>query len=706
MDSKVNLFDLVLLLCTPLLLYVINKSWTFVTPASWVDPFLYTSYFVDLRENLASYGFPYYASRLPWILFGHAAFSVMSYLAADLFLRFFLVYGAGFSVYGITWGLWRKRTAATIAALITVTNTAFLWSASWNYVDGAGIVAILCALLCLTHAAGNSTSVGKCLSFLGGVFAMVALSTNLILVIPALLLGTWLISFSWLRGQRPVQIGYSIVSMALGSICTFLFFAGINLELGGGFNYLQPQIKASVTITPETYGAPPPLSEGGWLVFLVLGAIASVGLLLRGAYSYVQGGRHLDMPLSRGCIAGAHMLTMLSVWVFFDLSLGWRLLNWAYYANYVLPFVFVVIGGFIALSEDSWFPTGIAKGPRSLNVSVAATALVFLLLPFTWEKLRPLPACPNECLAATGTQAALLVTGALILIAIWYRHVVIVITMLAVFALLNVGVADGRAMQFDRATRERAYDRARMRADAEAEVRKYDHGNDTWFWYDYTEPYGPIYAEVTALNMWTLRLVGYEFPKHGNLADNQRLVISSVQPVEPILRNANFSLMAANLHIELERSVTIKRGRDMFNMYFTRVKEGTVLDVIAEKLPLTFLPTPAQLEQLPQGVALDFRPLSGPYGAVLPIPPENLLTAGKRGGAIDVRYNVTAGGLELVVWSKDGSTQVAKSVVTTGDTGRVLIYVSDFSNVSALVFHANNQTAHIEVYGVGLLTSR
>jgi len=113
--------DLLFLLAFPFVLLLVNDSWSFLTPSLWVDPYIYEGFFWDLKKNLllhkAALEFPYYSSRLPWLLMGNAAHSIASPDTANLILRLSLLYVSVLSLYAVVRMAWRNGLAALIAAL-------------------------------------------------------------------------------------------------------------------------------------------------------------------------------------------------------------------------------------------------------------------------------------------------------------------------------------------------------------------------------------------------------------------------------------------------------------------------------------------------------------------------------------------------------------------------------------------------------------
>ena len=68
--------DIAILAILPILLINLDDSWSFLIPEGTIDPYIYNSFFLDLQKNVHAFGELYYASRVPWIVLGNAAYSL------------------------------------------------------------------------------------------------------------------------------------------------------------------------------------------------------------------------------------------------------------------------------------------------------------------------------------------------------------------------------------------------------------------------------------------------------------------------------------------------------------------------------------------------------------------------------------------------------------------------------------------------------
>ena len=69
--------------CFPLVLLLINDSWVFLPPGAWIDPDVYTGYFLDRKQHLNVLADAYYGTRLPWVLLGASVHAVAPFEVAQ-----------------------------------------------------------------------------------------------------------------------------------------------------------------------------------------------------------------------------------------------------------------------------------------------------------------------------------------------------------------------------------------------------------------------------------------------------------------------------------------------------------------------------------------------------------------------------------------------------------------------------------------------
>src|SRR5262249_52954355 len=125
-----------LLLGLPWLLLLINCDWAVVDPLSgWLDPWIYTGFFLNLRHHLHLFPGTYYGSRLGWVIPGYVVHHAFSPVVANYILRLALFYGTILPLYFVLRETVHRR-AALVGAMMMGCYTWFLFSIGWDYVDG------------------------------------------------------------------------------------------------------------------------------------------------------------------------------------------------------------------------------------------------------------------------------------------------------------------------------------------------------------------------------------------------------------------------------------------------------------------------------------------------------------------------------------------------------------------------------------------
>jgi len=561
--------DLLFLLAFPFVLLLVNDSWSFLTPSLWVDPYIYEGFFWDLKKNLllhkAALEFPYYSSRLPWLLMGNAAHSIASPDTANLILRLSLLYVSVLSLYAVVRMAWRNGLAALIAALVLGANTAFLWSIGWDYVDGPGITLILLTLALLTRAATSDS--WPVALWLSGVVAATTVSVNIFLVVVMPSLLVWYLLVNARRSKH--RVDQSVACMIIGGLSGIGVFGLVNMHLTGDFNYLQAQIDAARTIDASAYDTNA-FSTAGWLVVPGLAAFLSAVALSLVTYLRLSK-RSLSEAEFLGATSAVCFLLVLGIYLYMQLLTTSEVLMFSYYANFLLPFAFVVVGASISLAFTGFAPT------PPLRLLAALLAVIGVLAPFIFAELRFARGCPTVCLSSERIQLLFVAGTGLVALAALTRSASFALAGLLVLSLVNVNVGDRRIFSFSEAQSEAGHRRFLMVFDAASIVRSHNPEGELRHWLSASDPYGWVYAGVAGQNLWNARLVGLEFPRirpSASLQAGQSLALYSASKDDAI-SSANESLMARELHLEVFDQVRVTRGPDSFTIFFTCVTPGS-----------------------------------------------------------------------------------------------------------------------------------
>jgi hypothetical protein len=400
--------DVVALVLLPFVLLITTPSWSYLPAYGNIDPYIYTGFFQHLHQFLNEYSQTYYASRLPWLLVGNAAYTMFAPETANLLLRFLLFYVSVFSLYGIVRLVWQDRAAATLSAVALAVHVHFLFAIRWDYVDGPGIAGLLLTSLLLTNAATRRWA--PAWLFGAGFAAVTTVSTQLFLVSTLPSLAAWylLLNFRNRKHSLVRTLPYAVA----GAVAAFVFFGLINNQLNGQFNYLQAQIDhVRYPAGTASYNVPFELwSEiAGWLVLPMAAVLVSVSMLLVAAWHYARRRAFSEIPADYFFVAaaGLQLLFVALVYIYSEFLKQSPILQLPFYASYLIPLTFIVLGGALATAMKR-------LGPPWRLVAASLGSLV-LLAPFIldWKPVGVGETCTNCSLTSTGLVWALTVGGIL-----------------------------------------------------------------------------------------------------------------------------------------------------------------------------------------------------------------------------------------------------------------------------------------------------
>ena len=210
-------------------------------PVGWVDPWLYTSLFVNFDWAYSVFSDTYYAARLPWVIPGYVLHTLLPTKIA-----YFVLHGCFFYAGGIFAYLLVRRyvgRAGALAAFTFLLGTQLYYvSESWNNYDGAIVTYMLAALyFSLTRASGRRRNWHLAIA---GVFTAAAVLTNIFVVVLAV--GIPLL-YLWLnRTQIPRRVSADdLGSFALGAIALVLLCGTFSIAKGGALLFWLPQLRSA-----------------------------------------------------------------------------------------------------------------------------------------------------------------------------------------------------------------------------------------------------------------------------------------------------------------------------------------------------------------------------------------------------------------------------------------------------------------------------
>jgi hypothetical protein len=319
---------------------------TLFTGAGFIDPWLYLGFFRNLANFKGSaFPFPYfrlmyYGSRLSWILPGALIHSLFSPLAANCILHLAVQSVATLSLF-TTLRIAAGARRAFLATMVFSVNP-WLWNATgWDYVDGAGIAYCLLTMALLTSAAVRPV---RRWTLLAAGMALAALVyTNLFWAVLAPVLLLYYIVLAWMWRRTPAIRSFLSLCLWLGAGCAILTaaFGGIDRLLGGHFWFYAPSVSIALALASQT---------NPWFLSIWIGHSLGPWLwcaAIAGSTGLVLLPYRLRRPLTGSNAAGvlftAQLLLAIALMGYMQ-DRGSPVLGISYYASYLLPFTFLVIG--------------------------------------------------------------------------------------------------------------------------------------------------------------------------------------------------------------------------------------------------------------------------------------------------------------------------------------------------------------------------
>jgi len=324
-------FHYACILLTPLIQWYVNPN-LFVTQAiGWLDPWVYTGYFLSLPSHLRMFGDTYYAGRLAWLLPGFALHQMFSPVVATYVLHLSFLYALVFAVYHLVSTALNRR-AGMLAAIMFGWNPTILAALSWDYVDGAGIVFIVLSLLCLERLSRDpGRKWGFALAAGASMAAIISSNLFLIVVWPVLTV-FFLIRVGSVRWR---SVAVALLLTGTGAAITLAGLGLVHARLGGSFLFLR----ASFRQTRELLTVPNIWRADSYIwvlqaMWLALPMAATIGALTTFGFR-----RRAD---SFAAAIHVSLLLTLGIWLLWE-ARGLPVLFIPYYASYLFPFSLLAI---------------------------------------------------------------------------------------------------------------------------------------------------------------------------------------------------------------------------------------------------------------------------------------------------------------------------------------------------------------------------
>jgi hypothetical protein len=459
------------------------------SPVGYLDPWIYTGYFLSFDELVQRYGYSYYGSRLGYILPGVALYKILPPVVANFAYKLLIFVLAVVSLHRILRPFCSAALAVAICACFTM-NAYVAQSMTWDYPNGLPLALILGGFsLGLVPLAAFPRQysfflAGVCWALAGAIHAtsglVIAPGVVALLMVP--------------NAQSPRQKIADMLSLTAGVLAALAALAVATRVVYGTANILGPQLdqyryaRDRPGYLPAMY---PALAGWDWLVHqhrLWIFLAAMIGGLVA-----------VFRKPHRG--SEATQLEVVTLWLLLSLAayavadfVGQKYQLRVYYTSaFLLAPAFVVVGYCVAVTE-----------PKSRGWSESWQTIL------SWIVF--VPACLTAPLGAwlaqatdigiTGRWALLAALSAPILFLILRRRSAHTWPWQAGALLLAVNASvimqsETRAVQNDR---HNAFNAAVQMSRLVREKAPWDSG--LRFWYDASEEQAPLYHSLYSLRLW------------------------------------------------------------------------------------------------------------------------------------------------------------------------------------------------------------
>ena len=237
------------LLC-PLVLVVAGNDAFGFDPPGWLDSFTYLGYFWHYADHLWLFddNSNYKISRLPWLLPGFAAHSLLSPVAAARVLAYCALTSAAVALYLHVRDAIHDRYAAAFTSVLLACCTGMHAPGGWYYqaLPAAGFYLWCCWLLTRAASARRTVVWGAA----AGACYAAAVHTHVFLAVFAPLLALLLWGLQSVADPHRWARWRTVTASALGGgLCLTAVLAAINRLTGGEWWFFLPQLEIAAKLS-------------------------------------------------------------------------------------------------------------------------------------------------------------------------------------------------------------------------------------------------------------------------------------------------------------------------------------------------------------------------------------------------------------------------------------------------------------------------
>lgn len=587
----------------PFLLAFLNDYWAFTGTQGdgWIDPWLYTSYFLHLKAQLLAFPAAYYGDRLSTNVPGWIIYHLFGPWAGNYVLKLAVIYTAVFALYYAVLTLFNERTALLSAALISV-QPYFLTAFGWDYVDGFGIAYYSLSLLCVLRAATSEK--WRAWLFAGGVGLTCLVTSHLLWLNVA-----WTVPLVYYLVNRTAskhEFRKSLVVFLSGVASAFVGFCGIYFLLTGHWFYLASSVNHTLEgLGPAQKVTQPVAAWTGishWLDPYNVLILAALWCLFR----------REETPRQKICLA-LFVISYATIWIWELLGFPFTML--LYYSDFIFPAYVLALAALLTDWVDrlsprifAWIVGAVLVLGGGLVLSAPALdQLLQSIIIFVQQHPAFGRMWPNQALwvSAVGAVAALSLCIARSRTT-WLPGIFVAGTLLVGGLEMTLHqrqgwFSDGGA--HSGFTNKQAF---RLILDADAWADKIRSDRRVLMWYNEAEPRVGVTNGLSSLYLYRWSVLNVNFPDLA-AADNDKIqqygdiLVVSWRP--DAVASARRSLTASGWIVAQERETTIRNENLELHLGF--------FDVVPSNFDVNAIVTREGLQPLPDGLTIgDLQPVS------------------------------------------------------------------------------------------------
>jgi len=269
-------YAIITILIFPLLLFLINRNVFLINPyAQYIDPWIYTGFFLNFETYYKIFGVTYYGTRLSWIIPGYLFYHIFPPLMANYLLHLTFYYAAIVSFFYIMKNTLTQRVAV-FTTILMGSYMFFLYQMGWDLSSGSVMAFFLLTILFITFSARSRY--WSIHLVLGGFFFISMIYANFFSIIFTPTIIGYYVYTNQIRVKNPIT--RNIVFSFTGIIIGFLVMELFAFFLTGNYFVLLKQVQVAQYLAtnqnPWYISMKTWIFTATWLIFPLITAIGAI----------------------------------------------------------------------------------------------------------------------------------------------------------------------------------------------------------------------------------------------------------------------------------------------------------------------------------------------------------------------------------------------------------------------------------------------